>query len=100
MLFVLCMDGNMVILEDIVEENDVVNEEKVIDMFLGYLNLNFVEFSSEDIVYSFGVDVLKIEIVIERVELSCMNFGGFVFKIFVYKIKEIDYDRVIKKIMN
>lgn len=86
------MDGNVVILEDIVEESDVFSEERVIDMSLGYLNLNFVELKSEDIIYSFGIDVLKIRVVIERVELWCINFGGFVFKIFVYRIKEIDYD--------
>ncbi|MFT2613825.1 HpaA family protein [Helicobacter pylori] len=99
-LLVLRMDGNMAILEDIVEGNDVANEEKVIDMSSGYLNLNFVEPSSEDIVHSFGVDVSKIEAVIERVELRRTNSGGFVPKTFVHKIKETDHDRAIKKIMN
>ncbi len=99
-LLVLRMDGNMAILEDIVEENDATNEEKVIDMSSGYLNLNFVEPSSEDIVHSFGVDISKIEAVIERVVLDRTNSGGFVPKTFVHKIKETDHDRAIKKIMN
>ncbi len=99
-LLVLRMDGNMAILEDIVEESDALNEEKVIDMSSGYLSLNFVEPKSEDIIHSFGVDVSKIEAVIERVELSRANSGGFVPKTFVHKIKETDHDRAIKKIMN
>ncbi|MGT0059346.1 HpaA2 protein [Helicobacter pylori] len=99
-LLVLRMDGNMAILEDIVEGNDAANEEKVIDMSSGYLNLNFVEPSSEDIVHSFGVDVSKIEAVIERVELRRTNSGGFVPKTFVHRIKETDHDQAIRKIMN
>ncbi|EJB39934.1 hypothetical protein HPNQ4161_0023 [Helicobacter pylori NQ4161] len=99
-LFVLRMDGNVAILEDIVEESNALNEEKVIDMSSGYLNLNFVEPKSEDIIHSFGIDVSKIEAVIERVELRRTNSGGFVPKTFVHKIKETDHDRAIKKIMN
>ncbi|MGL2723573.1 HpaA2 protein, partial [Helicobacter pylori] len=60
-LLVLRMDGNVAILEDIVEESDALNEEKVIDMSSGYLNLNFVEPKSEDIIHSFGIDVSKIK---------------------------------------
>ncbi len=71
-----------IILEDIVEESDVLNEEKVIDKSSGYLNLNFVEPSSENIVHSFGVDVSKIEAVIEGVELRRTTSGGFVPKTF------------------
>ncbi|CAJ99298.1 HpaA family protein [Helicobacter acinonychis] len=99
-LLVLRMDGNMAILEDLVEENDATREEKVIDMSSGYLNLNFVEPKSEDIIHSFGVDISKIKAVIERVVLDRMNSGGFVPKTFIHKIKETDHDRAIKKIMN
>ncbi|GAA7853478.1 HpaA2 protein [Helicobacter pylori] len=99
-LLVLRMDGNVAILEDIVEESDALNEEKVIDMSSGYLNLNFVEPKSEDIIHSFGIDVSKIKAVIERVELRHTNSGGFVPKTFVYKIKETDHDQAIRKIMN
>lgn len=99
-LLVLRMDGNVAILEDIVEESDALNEEKVIDMSSGYLNLNFVEPKSEDIIHSFGIDVSKIKAVIERVELRRTNSGGFVPKTFVHRIKETDHDQAIKKIMN
>ncbi len=99
-LLVLRMDGNVAILEDIVEESDALNEEKVIDMSSGYLNLNFVEPKSEDIIHSFGIDVSRIKAVIERVELRRTNSGGFVPKTFVHRIKETDHDQAIKKIMN
>ncbi|GAA6988075.1 HpaA2 protein [Helicobacter pylori] len=99
-LLVLRMDGNVAILEDIVEESDALSEEKVIDMSSGYLNLNFVEPKSEDIIHSFGIDVSKIKAVIERVVLDRTNSGGFVPKTFVHKIKETDHDQAIRKIMN
>ncbi|QEF33114.1 4-hydroxyphenylacetate catabolism regulator HpaA [Helicobacter pylori] len=99
-LLVLHMDGNVAILEDIVEESNALNEERVIDMSSGYLNLNFVEPKSEDIIHSFGIDVSKIKATIERVELRRTNSGGFVPKTFVHRIKETDHDRAIKKIMN
>ncbi|WP_237003134.1 HpaA2 protein [Helicobacter pylori] len=99
-LLVLRMDGNVAILEDIVVESDALNEEKVIDISSGYLNLNFIEPKSEDIIHSFGIDVSRIKAVIERVELRRTNSGGFVPKTFVHRIKETDHDQAIKKIMN
>ncbi|WP_101008175.1 HpaA2 protein [Helicobacter pylori] len=99
-LLVLRMDGNVAILEDIVEGSDALSEERVIDMSSGYLNLNFVEPKSEDIIHSFGIDVSKLKAVIERVELRRTNSGGFVPKTFVHRIKETDHDQAIRKIMN
>ncbi|AFI05538.1 HpaA family protein [Helicobacter cetorum] len=99
-LIALRIDGNLAVLEDIVEESKGASEEKVIDMSSGYLNLNFFEPKSGDIVHSFGVDVSKIKAVIERVVLERTNSGGFVPRTFVHRIKETDHDRAIKKIMN
>ncbi|WP_104748573.1 HpaA family protein [Helicobacter cetorum] len=96
----LRIDGNVAVLEDIIEEGKGSTEESMIDMSSGYLNLNLFEPKSGDIIHSFGIDVSKIKAVIERVMLTRTNSGGYMPKTFTHRVKENDHDRAIRKIMN